>query len=117
MDKKFWQRVDALQVNRGISTKELASDIGVSYDVIRQQKYREQSPKAEVIVDIAECLHTSTDYLLRGKPDGCISAEARYVDEHPEARVLIAQLMKDPALLQALALVIRSAQQTLSRVD
>lgn len=114
MDKEFWKRVDKLQIEHDKSTRELASEIGVSYDVIRQQKYREQSPKAEVIVDIAECLHTTTDYLLLGKVAHGLTAEARYVEDHPEARALVSQIMEDPALLSALAAVITSCKKSIN---
>ena len=114
MDKEFWKRVDKLQIEHNKSTRELALEIGVSYDVIRQQKYREQSPKAEVIIDIAECLHTTTDYLLLGKTTQLYSTEARYVEDHPEARALVSQIMEDPALLQALAAVIASCKKPIN---
>lgn len=112
--RDFWSRVEGLQKRKGINTKALSEMINVDYAVIRQQKYREQSPKAEIIVEIASCLHTTTDYLLTGLTPSLHTDEARYVDEHAEAQTLIRAIMRDPALLRALYVVIESTEKRLS---
>lgn len=108
----FWPRVDALLLSKHMTQKELAERGGISYDVMRQQRYREQEPKADVIIKIATVLDTTTDYLLiGGDVQHSLSPEARYVEEHPEARALVRAVMRDPALLSALSAVIVSSEK------
>ncbi len=109
---QFWERIDKLRNNK--SLKDIASDIDVSYATIKDMRSRCRLPKQDTCAKLADYLHTSVDYLMTGTHSSVsdsITPEARYVNEHIEAQALIRAVMRDPALLQALSLVIESAER------
>lgn len=109
----FWQRVDELK--GGKSLKDIANDLGVSYATVKDMRSRCRYPKQELCSKLASYLSTSVDYLMTGKHRTVLcSEEARYVDDHPEAQVLVRALMRDSALLSALSAVIESTEKRVS---
>ena len=108
----FWDRVDQLKGN--IKLTQLAEDAGINYQTLRNQRSENRYPKKEDIGKLATYLSTTEEYLMTGihiRPVDNLCPEARYVQESPEARLLVSQVMKDPALLSALAVVIESARK------
>ncbi len=104
----FWKRVDELRGKMTIS--EIGERTGVKEQRIKHLRSEVRYPKLEDCILIAEILNASIDYLVFGTESGASSLEARYVDSNAPARTLVAAIMKDPALLQALALVIESTR-------
>ncbi len=104
----FWKRVDELRGKMTIS--EIGERTGVKEQRIKHLRSEVRYPKLEDCILIAEILNASIDYLVFGTEAGASSLEARYVDSNAPARTLVAAVMKDPALLQALALVIESTR-------
>ena len=108
----FWCRVDELRGKTTLS--ELSSIMGVKEQSLRTMRSRCNIPKAVATQKLADYLHTTVDYLMTGihiRPVDNLCPEARYVQESPEARLLVSQVMKDPALLSALAAVIESTRK------
>ncbi len=108
----FWKRVDELR--NGKTVKKICEDLGLKYTRIRDNRSEERYPNRDDMVAIAKYLETTVDYLMTGihiRPVDNLCPEARYVQESPEARLLVSQVMKDPALLSALAVVIESTRK------
>ena len=109
---QFWQRVDRLRGSRTL--KEIADSLCVSYATLIDMRTKQRFPKIDICIKLSESLHTTLDYLYLGKTTQLCSTEARYVEDHPEARALVSQIMEDPALLQALATVIASCKKPIN---
>ena len=108
----FWKRVDELRKEKTV--KKICEDLGLKYTRIRDNRSEERYPNRDDMVVIAKYLNTTVDYLMTGihiRPVDNLCPEARYVQESPEARLLVSQVMKDPALLSALAVVIESTRK------
>lgn len=105
----FWQRVDQLRGDKTL--KEIAEKFGLNYATIKDMRTKDRYPKLDVLIGLADCLGVSLDYLVTGDEQALSSPEARYVEESPEARVLVRAVMRDPTLLSALAAVILSSEQ------
>ena len=61
---EFPKRLRKLREGRGISQRVLSERCGMSKNMISAYERGEVEPTASVIREIAQCLHTSTDYLL-----------------------------------------------------
>lgn len=108
----FWQRVDQLRGDRTL--KEIAEKFGLNYATIKDMRTKDRYPKLDVLVSLADSLGVSLDYLITGNERQLSSPEARYVEEHPEARALVRAVMRDPALLSALSAVIVSSEKIMN---
>lgn len=64
MDNGFPQRLRKLRERKGISRRVLAELCGLSKNAIARYENENIEPTASAIRAIAECLDTSTDYLL-----------------------------------------------------
>lgn len=111
---QFWSRVDTLLDST--SLKELASASGISYATLKDMRTRRRYPKQEAARRIADYLGTTVDYLMTGKdsttePDGGYCAEAQFVQEHPETRVIVRIMMKDLSLVPHLSAVLGAFAQ------
>ena len=61
----FWNRFDSLR--KGRTVKEIASSIGVEYELLRVQRARFRIPKVSIAVSLASEIGTSVEYLVTGK--------------------------------------------------
>lgn len=112
---KFWERIDNL---RGKTTlAEIAKKTGVKEQRIAHLRSDVRYPKLEDCILIAEFLGTSLDYLVFGDRSLNICPEAQYVNGDAAAQTLVSAIMKDPPLLSALSLVIKSARDNMTRED
>ena len=111
---QFWNRVDALLDSRKMSVKQLAQGIGVSYDVMRQWRSKNRFPKGNIPTLIAEWLGTTERFLLSGSDErSSFCEEARYVQQHIEARQLIRAIMEDPTILPLVSALAEKAVPSL----
>ena len=111
---QFWNRVDALLDSRKMSVKQLAQGIGVSYDVMRQWRSKNRFPKGNIPTLIAEWPGTTERFLLSGSDESSsFCEEARYVQQHIEARQLIRAIMEDPTILPLVSALAEKAVPSL----
>lgn len=61
---KTGRRIRELRVERGLSQKELAEQIGVAQNTVAQYEKGTAKTSLEVIVNLAVILNITTDYLL-----------------------------------------------------
>lgn len=109
----FWQRIDTLRGE--IQLRDICKEVGVNYKTLLDMRTKERFPKLDITVALAEYFHVSLDYLYTGKQQSSLhTKEAEYVDEHIEAQALIRSIMRDPRLLEALALVIESSEKAMN---
>lgn len=113
----FWKRVDGLRQG---TLRELAEVIQMKEQSLRVMRSRCSIPNALAVKALAEHLGTTTSYLLTGvveerkKPieEGRKDIpEVEYVRSNPEAQTLIRAVMRNPRLLEALAVVIESEEE------
>lgn len=62
----FWQRVDYLLKNKGLTRKELAYDAGFNVSNIGKGIVNDNVPSADTAVRIAKKLQTTAEYLVTG---------------------------------------------------
>ena len=71
----FWERVDNLRSQAGITLHRLSEKLGVSQRTIESWKQRKFVPSGNVCVAIAKLFDTTTEYLITGDelalPDDC----------------------------------------------
>jgi len=63
---KFWERVDALRDNQGMTQARLSQKIGKSHRTVEDWKKRKHIPSGDVCVAIAKLFETTTEYLITG---------------------------------------------------
>ncbi|MBQ9206274.1 MAG: helix-turn-helix transcriptional regulator [Treponema sp.] len=66
MNDNFWNRVLDLLDRQGVSRKEFAMRVGVSYSSIHNGAMLNSVPSADIALRIAYELHTSIEYLVYG---------------------------------------------------
>lgn len=69
MIENFWNRVLDLLDRQGISRKEFALRVGISYSSIHNGATLNSVPSADIALRIAYELHTSLEYLVYGSED------------------------------------------------
>lgn len=62
--KIFAERLQELRTEMGLSQRELAKQVNLSYSAIRQWENEERVPNAEAVVVLAKFFAVSADYLL-----------------------------------------------------
>ena len=100
----FWTRVDR---KKKCSSKELADKVGMNYSSMLTMRSRCNLPNIEMIIKFSKELGTSIDWLLTGYTSN-VSEEAKYVEENPDARLLIRALMKNPAILPLISTLLKT---------
>ena len=65
--QEFGRRVQALRREQEITQEKLAEDLHLAKNSVSRIERGERSCSIDLIVALAEYLHTSTDYLLTGK--------------------------------------------------
>lgn len=63
----FWQRIENILENKGMTRKELAASIGFNASNISKGKKTGSCPSAETAVAIAAFLGTTVEFLVTGK--------------------------------------------------
>jgi transcriptional regulator with XRE-family HTH domain len=66
--KAFGTRVKDLRKARGWSQKQLASQLGIRFQLLNKYEGGQHIPPAETLVKLADTLKTTIDYLLIGNP-------------------------------------------------
>ena len=66
MTESFWGRVLYLLDSRGISRKEFAHKVGISYSSIHNGSERNSIPSADVALKIADVFETTIEFLVYG---------------------------------------------------
>ena len=100
----FWNRVDRKQK---CTSKELADKVGMNYSSMLTMRSRCNLPNIEMIIKFSRELGASIDWLLTGYTSN-ISEEAKYVEENPDAKLLIRALMKNPAILPLISTLLKT---------
>ena len=101
---KFWKRVDSL--NKG-TAKELAEIVGLNYVTMLGMRTKCTFPKLEKIVSISKALNVSIDYLLLGDNER-LSEEALFVEQNPDAKLLVRAIMQNPHLLSVISTLLKT---------
>ena len=105
--KEFWDRVDILKGNRLLT--DMASKTGIKYQHIRHLRSELRYPKADEIASIADFLDSTCDFLITGKTKGSLfSIESQYVEQNPDAKLLIRAIMKNPAILPLVSTLLKT---------
>lgn len=100
----FWNRVDKVSK---FSSKELSLKLKINYRTMLDMRSRCRFPSIENIVRISNILNVSIDWLLTGYTSN-VSEEAKYVEENPDARLLIRAIMKNPAILPLISTLLKT---------
>ena len=105
--KEFWDRVDILKGNRLLT--DMASKTGIKYQHIRHLRSELRYPKADEIASIADFLNSTCDCLITGKTRGCLlSIESQYVEQNPDAKLLVRAIMQNPHLLSVISTLLKT---------
>lgn len=100
----FWNRVDKVS---NFSSKELSLKLEINYRTMLDMRSRCRFPSIENIVRISNILNVSIDWLLTGEVY-TETEEALYVEQNPDARLLIRALMKNPAILPLVSTLLKT---------
>ena len=89
------------------SSKELADKVGMNYSSMLTMRSRCNLPNIEMIIKFSKELDTSIDWLLTGYTSN-VSEEAKYVEENPDAKLLVKAIMQNPHLLSVISTLLRT---------
>ena len=94
----FWKRVDGLRAALDLQLKELSESVTVSYGTLKAQRSTNTLPKTLQILEIAETLGTTAEFLVTGKePDVTIKDPVLLrVKENQEYYEAVSKLIKVP---------------------
>lgn len=107
----FWNRVDKVS---NFSSKELSLKLEINYRTMLDMRSRCRFPSIENIIRISDILHVSIDWLLTGEAYKQ-TEEALYVEQNPDARLLIRALMKNPAILPLISTLLKTEVDALNK--
>lgn len=100
----FWNRVDKVS---SLSSKELSLKLEINYRTMLDMRSRCRFPSIENIIRISDILNVSIDWLLTGE-EHKQTEEALYVEQNPDARLLIRAIMKNPAILPLVSTLLKT---------
>ena len=100
----FWNRVDNVS---SLSSKELSLKLEINYRTMLDMRSRCRFPSIENIVRISDILNVSIDWLLTGE-EHKQTKEVLYVEQNPDARLLIRAIMKNPAILPLVSTLLKT---------
>lgn len=104
----FWKRIDAYMIDNKITLRELAAKTGISYSTINSQRTRQNLPKVDQLVTMAQALGLSLEYMLTGKGTLPLKSEARAVQNDERLQALVRAALRDDTLLGALSALVKS---------
>ena len=100
----FWNRVDKVS---NLSSKELSLKLEINYRTMLDMRSRCRFPSIENIVRISNILNVSIDWLLTGELY-TETEEALYVEQNPDAKLLVRVIMQNPHLLSVISTLLRT---------
>ena len=65
------ERIRTLRKEAGLTQRELAELIDMSYSSIQAYEYNKKRPSVPVLCELAELFQVSTDYILGLKDEAC----------------------------------------------
>lgn len=65
--QEIGKRIKEGRKRLGITQKKLGSEVHLSDSTISKYETGESLPPSDAIIGLSDCLHVSTDYLLKGK--------------------------------------------------
>ena len=99
----FWNRVDKVSK---FSSKELSLKLEINYRTMLDMRSRCRFPSIENIVRISNILNVSIDWLLTGEYTK--TEEALYVEQNPDAKLLVRAIMQNPHLLSIISTLLKT---------
>lgn len=78
----FWERFDSLMKKKFSALGDFCKDARLNYNTIISQRQRKSVPKIDQLVDMANALATSIDYLVNGKEQ--VDTLSKYFKNNPE---------------------------------
>lgn len=104
----FWKRIDAYMIDNKITLRKLAAKTGISYSTINSQRTRQNLPKVDQLVTMAQALGLSLEYMLTGKGTLPFKPEAQAVQNDERLQALVRAALRDDTLLGALSALVKS---------
>ena len=84
----FWKRFDDERDKQNLTINQIADDIRMKAQTIREQRSNNALPKTNDLYNMASRLGVSMEYLLTGKKslrlNQRVMAIAQYLEDHPE---------------------------------
>lgn len=95
---EFWKRVDALREQLGLTLSTLSDQVSLTYSTMRTQRSINTLPKTLQILEIAETLGATAEFLVTGKePEVTIKDPVLLrVKENQEYYEAVSKLIKVP---------------------
>lgn len=109
--QEFWGRVDSITTRRGISLGDVSDKIDVPYQTVKGWRCRKVLPKMEKVVEIADYIQASLDYLVTGKEAEAMSPEAIAVEYDDKLKAVVRACQANPHLLEVIAVTVESMEQ------
>ena len=100
----FWNRVDKVS---NLSSKELSLKLEINYRTMLDMRSRCRFPSIENIIRISDILHVSIDWLLTGEAYKQ-TEEALFVEQNPDAKILVRAIMQNPHLLSVISTLLKT---------
>ena len=100
----FWNRVDR---KKKCSSKELADKVGMNYSSMLTMRSRCNLPNIEMIIKFSRELGASIDWLLTGEAYKQ-TEEALFVEQNPDAKILVRAIMQNPHLLSVISTLLKT---------
>ena len=100
----FWNRVDKVSK---FSSKELSLKLEINYRTMLDMRSRCRFPSIENIIRISDILHVSIDWLLTGEAYKQ-TEEALFVEQNPDAKILVRAIMQNPHLLSVISTLLKT---------
>ena len=105
--EKFWDRVDSLRENYGMTQLRFSQKLGKSHRTVEDWKKRQFIPNGEICVTIAKLFDTTSEYLITGEelplPDDDYVQDKPKAMKTPNGRVFIPHDNEEPTLLVPIA--------------
>ena len=77
----FYERLNAIRKLKGFTAQQMADSLNIALRSYRMYESGDRSPSLEMLVQIADILNVSTDYLLCR--DEFLQSSTNYADECP----------------------------------